>query len=52
VVDQAVEPRLSAHLAEETAVYWMFADSVDDGLARMEAGDGQAVLWIEDAPSG
>ena len=52
VVDQAVEPRLSAHLAEETAVYWMFADSVDDGLARMEAGDGQAVLRIEDAPSG
>ncbi len=52
VVDDVQEPRLSAHLAGETAVYWMFADSVDEGLARLESGDGQAVLEIEASPSG
>ncbi len=52
VVDRADEPRLTSHLAAEPAVRWLFARGVDEAVAQMEEGEGQAVLLVERSPSG
>ncbi len=52
VVDRADEPRLTSHLAAEPAVHWLFAPGVDEAVAQMEEGEGQAVLLVERSASG